>query len=254
VVLVLITGLVWYFIKKDKKVDNNLNIVNQEIIDQEISGFLKKEGDYSDEKIEEMILTTDLAKQKETKLGLVSKTNDRIEGILIDYIKSDDYILLLVGMERKNGSRLITGLAIPMYYYKEVEAKFYIEKFLEKSVVSEFNNVYKGSDETTILGYLDQLKGKPVIFDSLVTEFPKEWMEGKYMTENNGVVARLAKEEINKIGVAKKLVMELWQNGITLENIDDIPKNVEVATINSIDDIKKIDMSKIPIVMKLFYF
>ena len=253
-ILVLIVGLGWYFGNKNKKVDNNLNIVNQEIIDQEIGGFLKREENYSDEKIVEMVLMTDLAKQKETKLGLVSKTNNRIEGMLIDYIRSDDYILLLVGMEGKDGSRLITGLAIPMYYYKGVGAKFYVEKFLDRSVVSEFNNVYKGSDETTILGYLDQLKGKPVIFDSLVTEFPKEWMEGKYATENNGVVARLAKEEISKVSMAKKLVVELWQNGIIPENVDGIPKDTKVVTINSIDDIKKIEMNKIPIVMKLFYF
>jgi len=254
VVLVLIGGLVWYSLKEDNKVNNNLNIVNQEVIDQKIGDFLEKKGDFGDEKIGEVILTTDLGGKKETKLGLVSRVNNRIEGILIDYIKSNDYVWLLVGMNGKNDNRLVTGLVIPMYYYKGVGAKFYVEKFLEKSVMSTFSNVYKGSDETTILGYLGRLKGKPVVFDSLVTEFPKEWMEGKYLTENNGVIARLTKEEISKIPVAKKLVMELWQNGIAPENVDGIPKNTNITIIKSVGDLNKVDISQIPIVMKLFYF
>jgi len=224
----------------------------EEILDKKIDDSLNGEGNR-----EKILINMDNTNEKKgTKLGLVDVAGmPRIEGILIDYVKSDDYVGLIMEFDGTNGKPFLTELAIPMYLYDKAPSKFKINKFTQPTVKSTYTAVYEGNDKTKILEYLDLLKGKPLIFDSLVTEFPKEWTQGKWLTEYDGVVAKWANEGIDKVPLFRKLVKSVYSNGLKPKNVDNIPKGTKIVDIKSVEDVNKIDMSKeVPIITNIYFY
>jgi len=229
----------------------------EEILNTRISDALNKEGDFTEEKIQKMLINVDVMNEKKgTKLGLVDVAGmPRIEGILVDLIKNDDYVGLIMEFDGTDGKPFLTELAIPMYLYDKAPSKFKINRFTQQTVKSTYTAVYEGNDRTKILEYLDLLRGKPLIFDSLVTEFPKEWTEGKWLTEYDGVVAKWANEGIDKVPLFKKLVKSVYSNGLKPKNVENIPKGTKIVDIKDVGDIEQIDMGKeVPIITNIYFY
>lgn len=98
-------------------------------LNQSINDFLNKDGDYTPEKISEMMFDlSGLFDLSQIQLGIVDAT--RIEGFLLNYIEKDDSLVLLVGFDGVDGERFVAPIQIPLYYIEgDLYSHFYFMEF-----------------------------------------------------------------------------------------------------------------------------
>ena len=214
------------------------------IINQQIQDFLNFEGDFTRGKINEIAIKT-INDIKETKLG-VADPEPKLEGLLLDFLKKDDSLILVMGFDGADGERFVTLVEIPVYFHTtEDHFNFYFQKFLGDGVsYSSQEIVLNGDDiESKIIEQLEPLKGDVVAFsayyEGFSEEITKQHAGERYCIEHN-----------RKAPLGGKLISMVDFNGYDQSllngfNVSDF-EDVQIIKIEKYEDINNVGVSDIP--------
>jgi hypothetical protein len=227
-----------------------------EELDKQIKAFLNKESPYRAEDIQKGLIGRQWVSGDEygdvtkgLKLGLVLSNSDTtmvgIEGILLDYRKKDNSVLIVVGFDGKNGKRFVTPFEISTYVYENVaEAKFNFFRLKAGTVdLSQYIESTDGSTEN-VLKYLEKIKGNVLVLNLDTTDMAKDMMN-----DYSGVALDYLKEAHRKVDYARKAVDEVDSNNLgTPDGVKEMTGDVNLIKIDSAESIDYIDLENVPII------
>jgi len=179
--------------------------------------FIKRTGDYTDEKIKDKLFVTGVGHERRYQLGFVSFENDQVDvqGWLFNYKEDNGNLVLEVGFDRDGGGdRIIKELVIPINFYKEHEGSTFGLGFWNwdawQMANTGTNFLGRESDISIIKDRLEPFDDKPMIF-SLSQDFiptpagenivGKETLEDiESLFDSNSSAVNLLLSEISKNG------------------------------------------------------
>ena len=170
------------------KFEETENEINKEVevmaeLDQQIQDFLNSEGDYTDEKIQEVFLKrATVDPKREMNLGIVnlSQYSIDIESIPIKCIEKDGYLVLLSGFTDENNKRIVLLVKVPLKKGNE-DDNFLLEiQRLQDRRASSGFPVEIDTSTNEFLEYMEKFKNEPVIYTFPIDEkenFVKEKLQ-----------------------------------------------------------------------------
>lgn len=231
-------------IDKDEVVDCSIKVN----LDLDICKFLNFEIPYTKDNISKQLLKS-MGPDSVNNLGLV--LSSQIEGLLIDYLEKDGYILLIVGFDDNNGGRFITLIKIPVYAISDSQSKgvFAFEKSENQDIFSK-KEIIKLKNNNDITSYLDRLK-KHVVVLYLVDREIDETIVMQVKYSNNESDWKLVTEINNSVIVNRSLLNEVYhhENGRSFDDFD-----YQLGKIKNESDIDNILIKKMPIVTSMIIF
>lgn len=232
-------------------------------LNQQFQDFLNKEGEFTPEKMSQIMMETMSKLDKdEVGLGIVDGGDvPRIQGVFFDYLEKDGRIFLFVGFDGKDGSRFITPIEIPYYFYKSYEpAQFAVMKHKENSIAiagEDINGEDYSNNEEKLVSLLVCLKGKVLIFN----------LNHKRIDESAGDNLNLDAKDlddvnmyINEVNLKVELTFGLYQllaqNKIpSYTNPDKIKGDSEsILKLTNPEEMGKINIDLVPITTSIGYF
>ena len=235
----LVIFVIFYFFEKNKKImESSLGIKSTEL-NQQIQDFLNKEGEFTEEKVQELVFGHARNKE-EMRLGWFD-SNPALEGILLGSHKINDYILMEVGLLDRNKERFVTVVGIPSYLFdgtNNMNLGFY--RYDEDNGGSVLMGDLKNENE--ILEKLETLKNKAIVFGF---EYQNLIISDKDRERCGETILRFIEDAEGKIEIAEGLAAGVWTNGIQ----KDISGNeIDITKVGDIKDIYNLDISDIPII------
>jgi len=221
---------------------------------QNIQDFINKTGEYSDEVMNEKLMSyygekLALGWIMESATGLID-----FQGDLIGYIKSGDYIIMAIGFNGADGKNHVKPMAIPISFFNNPNNQsnkfpFQFIKNQEWNTETHRSIEYENSLEG-IMGRLDKVKNSPVVLSVWDGVLDKNIEDAKNFFGNGSAVYF---DELKKAGT---LVNGLMSEVVVSSNEDilgdktkySLDSNISIPDIESIDDLKNIDISTVPLV------
>lgn len=228
-------------IKIEQKIECSLLIG----LDRDICKFLNFEFPYTKEDIDQQLLKNGQS-DSNTRLGL--ENNTRIEGLLIDYIKKDQYFVMLIGFDDNNESRFVVPIKIPMYAISDDQSKsvFLFEKHEDQDTTSK-REVIRLKSEDEIASYLDRLKKHVVVLDFLDEENDKLTTMSSNQTDQ-----KYLREIDNSVIVNRSLLREVYNEGIYNPRFDSF--GYQIKKIKNENDFDNISLKEMPINISMIIF
>ncbi|MCE5187689.1 MAG: hypothetical protein LLF75_00660 [Eubacteriales bacterium] len=217
-------------------------------LNQQFQDFLNKEGEFTAKKISSMMFRIANEKDKKTMtLGLISNAL-KFEGYFFDYFEKDDNLILLIGFDGKDGSRFVTPLQIPLYFYEgEPKARFAFIKHYVETAYDEGVATITSENIRDVYTQLNNLKGKCIAFDPTIKTFPVS-------DEYPDVDKTYLKEYNSKVGLQQKLILSLNINGLNPNyDFESVPDNRDILAVENINDINNIDISNVPLIKNIYF-
>lgn len=231
-------------------------------INKNIKDFLNHEGEFTDEKIQEMIMWSSnyYHKKGNVELGLMSECNSKVanlQGVLLGYFERNGDIITVMGFDGKDGSRFATFGKIETSAYDKMKFGFGI-RGLNGSFDDNFEIVeeFRTNDMDVILGYLEPLKRKTATFGFITANLSKEDLNyiAEDTPERQSIQDAFIGEAENKIKLHKKLAGEVVSNDLELQfKISKDVKIVKTIEIENIGDGFEIDDSQIFLITALAF-
>ena len=224
-------------------------------LNQQFQDFLNKEGEFTPEKTQEMMMAT-VSLLDYDKVGLgIADYQPMIQGYFFDNFEKDNRLFLLMGFDGKDGNRFITLLEIPFYLYEAIEeAEFLVEKIKEnfiQSSISEEGYVDYG-ERAKLIPLLNTLKGNVIGLALNMDTYSKE---GARDDEYSRIVCGYIDEVNPKVDLSFGLFQLIPSNEIDFHNKDRIGDSDSIIKIKSCDDINDINISDVPIMQGcIIYF
>lgn len=241
-------------------------------LNQQIQDFLSYEDGFTREKILEMLIEVDSnLDPNEIGLGIVD-IQPQVQGYFFDYFEKDNRIFMLIGFDGKDGSRFVTPVEIPLYYYEGVDdMMFVILKYRVRNLdgidYSSDDNINANGDiertpegniepiesytRSEIITQLDNLKNKGIVL------FLNCWNQDPYKIPDVDVNSKYVNDyfnEINsKVGLSLGLFQLVTSNGIPYQNIGRGDTS-SIIIIDDVNNVGNIDISKVPILMIISFF
>jgi hypothetical protein len=139
-------------------------------LDQNIMDFLNKEGQFTDEKVDTLIIPY---ANMETRLGLfhtdrheaLGTRNSEVEAILLGYIEKEDSILMVVGLHTRDGSDRFAALAeiLTLTHTGKNALRYCVYKLKNNNAAADSTVLKLTNDNGEIKQELDKIIGKAII-------------------------------------------------------------------------------------------
>jgi len=212
--------------------------------------FLNKTGDFSDEAIQQYLINYHADKNLE--LGFVESGQGFVElqGFLFDYARVGDFLIMAVGFAGADGKNHVKQVAIPISVYENPgnEIPFNFEKMSAWKVAGIRHDLIYKTDAKSIIDTLDLLKGHAVKFgfpnpDTESSGADKERLIDLFGEDNWPFFENIKEKTI-------ELASEVNLNESVRTDVNKVTysSNVdfEITDIDSLDDLKNVDLSKLP--------
>ena len=222
-------------------------------LDEKMTDFLDREGNFTEEESKDSIFLVGSNYGVETTaLGSMYEQKPCVQGYLFDFLKKDESLVLIIGFDGDKNERFITGLEVPLYYYRNYpEANLNFLKFGGKSVSGSNISLFAKSGEVDVIEkYLDQLKDRYILFD--LDFFGPDFD----INNSDGILKEMLAERVRKQPITKKLVMNVAKNNIPIDGFGSFDglDVFDLVNINDSGDIDNINVSDIPIVAGISFF
>ncbi|MCW1948832.1 MAG: hypothetical protein KIH89_000045 [Candidatus Shapirobacteria bacterium] len=232
---------------KTKNISKLTECVSLFGVDRQVCDFLNFSSKFSSELIEKKLLSA-VGTLPIRRLGL--ENSSRVEGLLMDFLERDDYIIMLIGFDSKNNERVVVPVKIPIYAINDDNVFFFIRKSEQQNTFSHREDI-KLKSKKDVLSYLEKLKGNVIVLmlmDNMVnTESVKDVPLG-----DSATVSRLI-TEINNYGVFanRDLLNSVFSNNISVRYkvLDS-----SLPSIKKRDDISRISNESMPFVLSIIVF
>jgi len=222
----------------------------EEIVNQQIKEFIDKTGNFSDEAIQQYLIN--YHGNKNLELGFVESSEGIIflQGFLFDYTRVGDYIVMAVGFDGADGKNHVKPAVIPIKMYERPnnEISFTFEKLGDWKVAGTSHDLIYKTNAKDITDTLDLLKGHAVKLG-----FPNPDTESSG-ADKKQLIDLFGEEGLPLFENAQEKTIELASEVTFNESIiTDVNKityssnaDFEIPDIDSLDDLKNVDLSKVP--------
>jgi len=234
-------------------------------LNQQFQNFLNKEGEFTPEKMSQIMMETPSRLDK-SEVGLgIADTGDvpRMQGYFFDYLEKDGRIFLFVGFDGKDGNRFITPLEITIYYYESFEpSRFDISEYKENSIMAKSENITcedYGGDKNKLVSLLNDVKGRVVLFSLTcqkwdISDYHSSFPNLDPKTQEN--VTNNLEENNSKVELSFGLYQLSPQNGIPpYTNPDKIKGDSEsILKLTNPEEMGTINIDQVPIIQYFDYY
>jgi hypothetical protein len=223
-------------------------------LNQNIQDFINKTGEYSDEAMNEKLMSY---YSEKLALGWIMESETGIvdfQGVFLGYIKSGDYIIMAIGFNGADGMNIVKPMAIPISFFSNPnnQSNVFPLQFVknrEWDMKTHHSIEYESSLEG-VIGRLVKVKNSPVILSVWDGLIDKNIDDAKEYFGNESIAYF---DELNESGV---LVNSLISDVVVSSNEDVLGRktkyplgsSVPIPDIESIDDLKNVDISTVPMV------
>lgn len=219
------------------------------LVNQQIQDFLNKEGNFSNENIQQYLINYN--GNKNLELGFVEESPGTIflQGWFFDYARVGDYLIMKVGFEGVDGKNHVKPVAIPIKMYERSgnDIPFNFLKMSDWKVYAGDDLIYK-TDAKSIIETLDLLKGHPVKLG-----FPNSGGEFTEIQKKQ-LIDLFGEEDLPLFENAQEKTIELASEVTTNESIKNdavsysSSADFEIPNIDTFDNLHTIDLSKVPFI------
>ena len=227
-------------------------------LNKQFQDFLNKEGEFTPEKMSQIMMETMSKLDKdEVGLGIVDGGDvPRIQGVFFDYLEKDGRIFLFVGFDGKDGSRFITPIEIPFYFYEKFKpAGFGVVKYSENDIKADTEGKDYSDDKRGLLLLLSSLRGKVILLDLAYKRKDDSPRNDLDLVSRDGLYTY--REEVNsKLEIVFGLYEILSQNGVlAYTNPEKIQAKSElILKVNNSEEMGAIEIKQVPIIMVIGYY
>lgn len=246
IVILVFAGAIFWMIFFGK----SLFVINQKLTsksicnsspesESQICKFLNFKSPFSTNEVNKQILNRE--DQIFAKLGRISTS--KAEGILLGYTKNTDNIILAVGFDTSNDERLAVPIRLPLSVFEDLTnpVGFIINKVSSKNLTKTAGfDILKKEDE--IFSKLDSMIGQVMVVMFTNESLTREDLD----LLNKTKLGRQLSDDLEKqLTISQTLLSRLNTNGLGEVYRD---KNHDLVQIYTINDLNKVDITKIPII------
>ena len=217
-------------------------------LNKEIQDFINKIGKYSDEAINDRLMTY---YDDKLSLGWVGEGLGSIDfqGQFLGYVKVDDYIILAIGFSDDSGENLVKPIGILINCFNNQSLGFPFVETDSWSILTYHKAVWETSDER-ILNRLDRVKGNPILLNFLCE---MDDVSFEQAIDTFGESSRFYIENlVNSIPLVKALVSDVAVSAneeiLHQKTVYKIDIDFSIPNICNLQELMSVDISKVPLV------